>query len=276
MPSQFVRPALPPDLLLHPENKQATLLDMPTARSVSAKREFLISLIRCGASAGDPLIWAAVHTLVSSVIPRPITESATVRHCLINFQSVRRQLDLASMAVWCDEGVFAPAVDIYLNETEQFKDLFLCMGPFHWTRVLLRCQGKLLRGSGPDDALVECAVFGPGVIESVLNGSHYVRALTGMLIVEDVIRSLQWEMFWQHNDRASYPELAQVQALQTTLAANQHCPEQFEALIGQMDKLNEDFLEFEKECEAKSELCQFFGFWLKLVVVITNSLVSER
>ena len=112
------------------------------------------------------------------------------------------------MAIWCDEGVFAPAADIYLHETEQFKDLFLCMGPFHWTRVLLRCQGKLLRGSGPDDALVECAVFGPGVIESVLNGSHYVRALTGMLIVEDLIRSLQWEMFWHHKDKAAYPVLA--------------------------------------------------------------------
>ena len=83
------------------------------------------------------------------------------------------------MAIWCDEGVFAPAADIYLEETDKLKDMFLCLGPFHWTRVLLRYQGKLLRGSGPDDALIECAVFGPGVIESVLNGSHYVRALTG-------------------------------------------------------------------------------------------------
>ena len=141
---------------LHPENKQATLLNMPTARSASAKREFLISLIRCGASAEDSLIWAAVHTLVSStvvpmmrvgflpVIPKPIIDRATVRRCLTNFQSVRRQLNQATMAIWCDEGVFAPAVDIYLHETETFKDLFLCLGPFHWTRVLLRCQGKLL------------------------------------------------------------------------------------------------------------------------------------
>ncbi len=33
-----VRPTLPPDMLLHPENKQAMLLDMQTARSVAAKR----------------------------------------------------------------------------------------------------------------------------------------------------------------------------------------------------------------------------------------------
>ena len=52
------------------------------------------------------------------------------------------------MPVWCDEGVFSVAADIMLHEVDQFKDLLLCLGPFHWTRVLLRCQGKLLRGTG--------------------------------------------------------------------------------------------------------------------------------
>ncbi|KAL8598865.1 hypothetical protein ACOMHN_015444 [Nucella lapillus] len=180
------------------------------------------------------------------------------------------------MAVWCDEGVFAVAADVYLHETEKFKDLLLCLGPFHWTRILLRCQGKLLRGSGLDDALVECGVFGRGVIESALNGTHYVRALTGMLIVEDLIRSLQWQMFWQHKDQTAYPELEQVQALQTSLAANTRCPDEFETLTGQVEKLHQDFVEFEKECEAKSELCQFFGVWLRMVAVIKNAVVSDR
>lgn len=62
---------------------------------------------------------------------------------------------------------------------------FLCSGPFHWTHVLLRCQGKLLQGCGPDDALIESAVFGPGVKDLVLNGSHYIWAPTGMLIVDE-------------------------------------------------------------------------------------------
>ena len=39
------RPTLLPDIFLHPESKQATLLDMQTARSVADKREFLFSLI---------------------------------------------------------------------------------------------------------------------------------------------------------------------------------------------------------------------------------------
>ena len=49
--------------------------------------------------------------------------------------------------------------------SEQFMDLFRCMGHFHWICVLLGCQGKLLRESGPDDALIEvksemCQCFG--------------------------------------------------------------------------------------------------------------------
>ncbi|KAH3796631.1 hypothetical protein DPMN_150200 [Dreissena polymorpha] len=67
------------------------------------------------------------------VKPRPITEPATVRHCLTSFKSVRRHLNKESLAIWCDEGVFALAADIYLHEMNKFSDLFLCMGPIHCT-----------------------------------------------------------------------------------------------------------------------------------------------
>ncbi|KAH3737370.1 hypothetical protein DPMN_043953 [Dreissena polymorpha] len=77
------------------------------------------------------------------------------------------------------------------------------MGPFHWIRVLLRCQGKRLRGSGLNDALIEYWLFGSGEIEPVFNGSHYVRALTGMLMVEDLIHKLEWQAFWTHQDKAT-------------------------------------------------------------------------
>ncbi|KAH3755548.1 hypothetical protein DPMN_190244 [Dreissena polymorpha] len=63
------------------------------------------------------------------VIPRPITVRATVRHCLTNFQSVQRKLNQESLAIMCDEGVFALAEDINLHETNTFSDH--CMGPFH-------------------------------------------------------------------------------------------------------------------------------------------------
>ena len=77
-----VRPTLPPDMLLHPETNQATLLDMETARSVALKREFLISLICLGLPAGEPHIWAAVHALVSSAVV-PMMRVGFLVTCLV-------------------------------------------------------------------------------------------------------------------------------------------------------------------------------------------------
>ncbi|KAH3752921.1 hypothetical protein DPMN_187547 [Dreissena polymorpha] len=121
--------------------------------------------------------------------------------------------------------------------------LFPCL--INWTRVLLRCQGKLLRGSGLDDALVECGVFGPGVIETVLNGSHYVRALTGMLMVEDLINKLEWQAFWTRKDKATYLVLEQMKELQNMLVANERCQEQFK-VMGRWNNCIKTFLIFRK------------------------------
>ena len=65
-------------------------------------------------------------------------------------------------------------------------------------------QGKLLRGTGIDDALVECEVFGPVVLDTALNGHHYACALTGMLIVEDVMMRLIWKAFWNIKEKHDY------------------------------------------------------------------------
>ena len=62
-------------------------------------------------------------------------------------------------------------------------------------------------------------------------------------------------------------------ALQATLTTNQSCSQQFEALTGQVEKSRN---EFEKECEVKSEFCQFFIVLLQLVVVFKNAVDSER
>ena len=97
-----------------------------------------------------------------------------------------------------------------------------------------------------------------------------------MLIVEDLIRSLQWQSFWKHKDQADYPVLEQVKELTKMLDTNKHCSEQFISLTEQVDTLQKDFPEYEKECEEKSEVCQYFGVWLRMVAIIKNAVVSDR
>ncbi len=80
----------------------------------------------------------------------------------------------------------------------------------------------------------------------------------GVLIMEDLIQSFQWQMFWHHKDKATYPVLEQVSLLLQTLDSNQHFTEQFKALVENIEGIHQDLIEFEKECEAKSELCKIF------------------
>ena len=144
-------------MILVPENKHRTELDMDGARETAEKRECLINLIRNETGSENPQIWAAVHALDSfaevplkhvgfiPVFPEPITLRPVVRHCLTNFQSICRHLAQDVLPLWADEGVFCIIADIYLHEPDTFKDIFPCMVPFHWCHILLRCAGKLLR-----------------------------------------------------------------------------------------------------------------------------------
>ena len=282
------RPNLPEDMILVPENKPNTELDMNGAREAAQKQEFVINLIRNGTDQDNPQIWAAVHALVSTanvplmcvgfipVVPEPITLRPVVRHCLTNFQSVCKQLTQDFLPLWADEGVFNIIVDIYLHEPDTFKDIFPCMGPFHWCRIILRCAGKLLRGTGIDDAMIECEIFGPVVIESALNGSHYVRALTGVLIVEDFIMKMVWKAFWNVKSKEAYPVLNKINTIQEKLHRKERCPKLFDELLSEVDKLHDDFKEFMREAEEKSELCKYLGVWLKIVAVIKNNVAAER
>ena len=65
------------------------------------------------------------------------------------------------MPIVCDEGVYQIVVDIVMNEPDTFDNLFPMLGMFHFAKVLLRCAGRYLTGSGMQDALIESGVFGP-------------------------------------------------------------------------------------------------------------------
>ncbi len=133
--------------------------------------EFLISLIRCGLphsapAPGELPPWGGIHALITTanvplmrvgflpVIPSPVTECATVRKALTNFQATRQQVNQDTMAIVSDEGVYHIVVDIVMSEPGTFDDLFPMLGMFNFAKVLLRCAGRYLSGSGMSDALI--------------------------------------------------------------------------------------------------------------------------
>ena len=65
------------------------------------------------------------------------------------------------------------------------------MGGFHLAKVAMHCVGKCLRGSEMEDAFVETETFGLKVAQSVMEGSHYVRAFRSLLIAAEAVESMK-------------------------------------------------------------------------------------
>lgn len=62
--------------------------------------------------------------------------------------------------VVCDEKVLHMVFDIVMSESTVFRDASPMLAMFHMTKVLLRCTGRYVSGSGMKDALRESVVFG--------------------------------------------------------------------------------------------------------------------
>ena len=69
-----------------------------------------------------------------------------------------------------------------MDEPDKFSDIHGMMGFFHWTKTLLKCGGRYIRASGVDDGLIEKGIFGKLTLNQVLEGTHYVRSLYGLLL----------------------------------------------------------------------------------------------
>lgn len=289
-PKPIVKPSLPDDFKVA-EDDGLYLSD--TALKNAESREFFISFVRCGQpdNAGNLPCWGAFHALISQshiplkkvgflpVIPHPVTDYSTVYTALRNFQNVREQLTQPVLPIICDEGVFHIVVDIALSNPNDFGDLYPMMGMFHMTKVALRCAGRYITGSGMDDALIECEIFGIKTLDAVLKGKHYVRALKGMHILSEVVESMIWKAFWKSAEKHNYDDVLTgvsnlVEALKAKEnAAASHC---FQNVMDLGETLQQSYLEFKKSVSERSELCQYWCVFLDIVGLIKNLVASDR
>ena len=65
-------------------------------------------------------------------------------------------------------------------------------------------MGKYLRGSGAGKTWIESLTLGVNVVESVLNGRHYVRSRKEMLLLGEIM--LQWCEFFKIYETQQYAD----------------------------------------------------------------------
>ena len=229
--------------------------------------------------------WPSNHNLHEAgfmpILPHPITKHETVYTILVNFKFMVDSLDQDAMAIVCDEGVYQYVMDIYMHDPSIFQNIFPMLGGFHLAKNALRCAGKYLRGSGIEDSLIENHIFGTGVTETVLAGSHYYRSFVGLSIVEDAILQLRADAFWEANDPTIFSEdINSLVKLQDSLIAWDTVMSKFilESITttGSMYQLIDSLKQFGKTCSEKSEMCTYFENFLVSMKLIKDFIRADR
>ena len=198
---------------------------------------------------------------------------------MVNLQSVRRQLTQEELAFFSDEGVLNIVMDIVMSEPGVFDDLFPVIGMFHHAKVVMRCGGRLLTGSGMDSACIESGVFGAKILQQVLAATHYVRCLQGLLIISEMLDKLLFEAFWEANQEAELLCIKDIVCdLREALAdkCSDRSSQKLDELLNTTDILRQKLDEYVKECSEKSALCQYFMVFQEIVMTLKKIIISDR
>ena len=135
------------------------------------------------------------------ILPYPATLMDSIYTSMMNFKDVLHQRGESSGALWCDEGVYCLAKDIQLLKPELFGSIFLGLGPFHWSKIIMGAIGKWLNPSGIGEALKKSGVFAADVaLSSVLKGGDYMKAKDGINMIAESILRLQYEAFLESDE----------------------------------------------------------------------------
>jgi len=232
--------------------------------------------------------WSAFNASVSNrvtkqqivgfmpLIPNPVTEFSTVYLALCNFKNVLGQLQQTVLPVACDEGVYNIAEQIILQRPDEFKNIFLMLGTFHMSKIVLACVGKYLKGSGVESIFVETSVFGVNVINAVLNGTNYVRSFKGLLLLGEAMFRLQITEFFQKHPLCDYDANVDLHELRKCFQQNEHHTEKMNNVLASIPSILHDFKEFTEKRSSESELYKYWNNVLKMITLLRDLVRSDR
>ncbi|XP_021362244.1 uncharacterized protein LOC110456045 [Mizuhopecten yessoensis] len=113
-----------------------------------------------------------------------------------------------------DQPLFWKAMEIVCNELpgSDIADVVLRLGGFHTEMSFLGSIGRIMSGTGLQDALE--TIFAPNAVSHMLSGKAVARAVRGFMLVDLALQSLLVEQMFQaqcefNEECTEYPELLQ-------------------------------------------------------------------
>ena len=107
------------------------------------------------------------------------------------------------------KGFISIAREIQLCQADKFSNIFLGIGGFHLEKVIICCLGAYLETCGIKHIFVEQEIFGPGVVNTVMNGGHYARGKRGMTLLAETMEHLQIKAFLQQCDIEMFGDVSE-------------------------------------------------------------------
>ena len=137
-----------------------------------------------------------------------------------------------------------------------FFNIFLRLGGFHIEKIVTVCCGTYLANTGIEHVLAEHEIYGPGVVESVMSGSNYIRGKRDMVLLAETLQRLQLDAFVS----LSHDALKDAKVKENMIALQNLCQNHnsntsysWEQYQGPMEEFLQAFNEFvENGCLSKS------------------------
>ena len=101
-----------------------------------------------------------------------------------------------------------------------------------------------------------------------------------MLIISEVLSRLKWDALWKSNIVDTNADLIQfIFHFKTSVSSEnlrQNSDGKFNLLLSESDALSLKFEAFVSECEEKSEVCQYLGFFESVIMVVKQMVTADR
>ena len=120
--------------------------------------------------------------------------------------------------------------------------------------------------------------LGKKVIEQVLNGTHYIKALRTILILVESTSRLKWDAFWEKIKKEKYKEtipLLETLYYEVTKTSPTSCLDTFTAYKVQLTEMENDFTSFSNESE-KSQMCKYLNNILYIANLLQDLICADR
>lgn len=128
-------------------------------------------------------------------INAPATELSTVCEILNQSDTIRKDLQLASIIVVMDQALYAKASEIIWKHPNQYCNIILRMGVFHTICNFISILGKRFEDAGLRDICIESGILGEGSLSGVFSGKMYNRAIRVHKCIYEAFMRLVWECF---------------------------------------------------------------------------------